>query len=675
MISWPLGAAEAITVILALSVGSAQSQERELQAIICDDAARWSQLQWEHLSFQESQSWSKLGWEREMWDAAHPIPEITTLVPTTTFGRRLRGGDYHPIGAEYDEDFRRSSLAGEEEEQSGEGDSELWRKLQAGSLMTTTQTPTTTSTTIVPETESMCFQDLTEVQQDAVRTLGYSISKWHTCKNELCPWPQGIPVPSAQCLTVLDWLEDTLFTRDWVDLTQSKRDALELLGWSHVRWQVMDYPLAYAKMWYELMPRQQEAARFLGYTAEVWERCEKAAPCIQRLEILETAWSKISWVSMLQPFQDRLRELGYNEKRWTNGDSPTINKDYVDLTPGQKVSVRLAGYVSDTWDGCPLAQCEERFAYVKKKYVGIHWMQMSVAQRRAWTLLGHSEQLWTDGGMMNTIMLKFQWKELSIEQREQALFLGHSEGTWQGCNSDWGKPVASNKTDFLTSGFISDSIERTVRARMSIRRPFAEVSGNVYGAAVSKLPTSFIQVFEEAVARALFCKNPPLSEDPKTYIGVDGNPLCIQKETYTTQRHRVKVMSVVEGSILVDFFVARNQTASESAAPELYNSLIRMLQEDTSPLCQDMHFGKFARAGSVEEIPLSHLSEDELAQAAEFENMRGKYGPDTACELLSDAREGKKPCGTTAVSSTVSLTGVPGCCTIMLFVFTHLMSH
>eukprot|EP00913_Durusdinium_trenchii_P016757 g15751.t1 len=92
---------------------------------------------------------------------------------------------------------------------------------------------------------------------------------------------------------------------------------------------------------------------------------------------------------------------------------------------------------------------------------------------------------------------------------------------------------------------------------MVIRRPFAEVSGNVYGSAVDRLPASFIQVFEEAISRALFCSNPPLSEDPATFVDTDGTPLCIQKEHYETQMHRVKVMTVVEGSIIVDFFLAR----------------------------------------------------------------------------------------------------------------------
>lgn len=289
----------------------------------------------------------------------------------------------------------------------------------------------------------------------------------------------------------------------------------------------MDYPLSYAQLWYELQPRQQEAAAFLGYTVEVWERCEKAAPCITRLELLENKWKALRWRDMQQPFQDRLRELGYDEERWTNGDGATLTKAYMDLSDAEKISVRLAGYVADTWDGCPNAQCEDRFSYLKRKYTDVSWSALTVAQRRAWQLLGHNDQLWT-GGMMNTITMQLTWEELSLEQRAQAEFLGFSKGTWQGCNTNWGQNLGANATQ--NDGYISTSIERTVRSRMIIRRPFSEVSGNVYGSAVDRLPTSFIQVFEEAVARALFCSNPPLSEDPQTFVDSDGTPLCIQKE-------------------------------------------------------------------------------------------------------------------------------------------------
>ncbi|CAE7453300.1 unnamed protein product, partial [Symbiodinium natans] len=356
-----------------------------------------------------------------MWDAAHPIATSSAMPMTTTFGRRL--GEHNLDGEWMYEDLDASAFADAGSQP---------RRLQG----TNPSMPTTTSTTVVPATEMSCYQDLTEAQQDAVRTLAYSITTWHLCKNPSCSWPEGVPAPNAPCLEVLAWFDSSLYSRSWVDLTESKREALELLGWASSRWVEMDYPLSYAQLWSELLPRQQEAATFLGYNVEVWERCERAAPCITRLELLETKWSTIAWREMQQPFQDRLMELGYDEKRWTNGDGATLKKAYVDLTDAETISVRLAGYVSDTWDGCPGAQCEERFSYLKRKYSDIQWSALTVAERRAWQLLGHSEHLWL-GGMMNTVTMQLTWDELSLEQRAQAEFLGFSMGTWQGCNDNW----------------------------------------------------------------------------------------------------------------------------------------------------------------------------------------------------------------------------------------------
>eukprot|EP00930_Biecheleria_cincta_P043797 TRINITY_DN30064_c0_g1_i1.p1 TRINITY_DN30064_c0_g1~~TRINITY_DN30064_c0_g1_i1.p1 ORF type:complete len:678 (-),score=94.08 TRINITY_DN30064_c0_g1_i1:74-2107(-) len=625
--------------LLLIRLAASSSQDiwedlvgRELQdTTSCNDARRWGQMPWNYLSYQESRSWTSLGWNQLMWDRAHPIPTTTAAMITTTFGRRMLrgydGSDEDKIGAE------------DEESDQGAGD----RRLQ---FVTSTLTPTTTSTTVIPMSETMCYQDLNEGQQDAVRTLGYSITTWHACKNPTCPWPPGIPKPDASCLEVRHWLNNGLYTRTWVDLPTDKRDALELLGWSNTRWNEWNHPLTYAKLWADLLPRQQEAARFLGYTPDAWERCEKAASCIERLALLENTTNPFQrpWSVIPRPLQDRYAEIGYDEKRWMNGDGPKLNKQYIDLLPHEIVAVRIVGYVSDTWDGCPLSQCTERYAYVKARYETKMWTQLTVAQRRAWQLLGHNARLWTDGGMFNTISFQSTWAELSNEQQQQAMFLGHSEGTWQGCSTQWGKPDPNATQNTPTSGVISTSIERTVRARMTIRRPFAEVSGNVYGAAVARLPSSFIKIFEDAVARSLFCRNTPLSNDPTEYIDSEGKPACNDPELYVRQRHRVKVMTVTEGSIVVDFFLARNQTVLELPAPGLFQDIQRMLEEKSSPLCQDMEFGKFAKVAVIEEIPLSHLSEDELQQAYTFERMREAWGEDTACQLLSDAREGNSAC-------------------------------
>lgn len=611
---------------------------RELQDTTCNDARRWGQMPWMLLSYQESRSWSTLGWTQFMWDMAHPIPTTTAAMITTTFGRRmLRGFDG------WDQD-----KIGAGDEQDGPGAED--RRLQ---FVTSTIAATTTSTTVIPMSETKCYQDLNEGQQDAVRTLGYTINSWHACKNPTCPWPPGIPTTDATCLEVRHWLNHGLYTRGWVDLPSEKRQALELLGWTNKRWDETDHPVTYAKLWPDLLPRQQEAARFLGYTPDAWERCEKAASCIERLALLENNSNPFNrpWSVIPRPLQDRYAEIGYDAKRWMNGDGPKLNTQYKDLLPHEIISVRIVGYVSDTWDGCPNSHCEERYAYVKARYEGKRWTDLTVAQRRAWQLLSHSERLWTDGGMFNTISFQSTWTELSNEQQLQAMFLGHSEGTWQGCSTQWGKTDPNATENIAPSGFISTSVDRTVRARMTIRRPFAEVSGNVYGAAVARLPSSFIKVFEDAVARSLFCRNTPLSDDPTEYIDSEGKPACNDPEQYVRQRHRVKVMTVTEGSIIVDFFLARNQTPIELPAPVLYGNIQGSLEQKTSPLCQDMEFGKFAKVAVVEETALSHLSEDQLANAYTFERMREAWGESTACQLLSDAREGNAGCPPTQASA------------------------
>lgn len=587
----------------------------------CDDSRRWAQLPWAYLSYAEARSWTILGWTPQVWDEAHPIPTTTAALVTTTFGRRLRAYDMHSFDVGNVDTWKQHSNAS--------------RRLQVVSVD-------------VPVTETMCYADLSEAQQDAVRTLGYTIGGWHQCKSPSCKWPTDVPEPSASCLDTATWLEG-LYVREWTNLTTAKRDALEILGWSPQRWSAGEYPLVYANFWVNLLPRQQEAARFLGSTPDTWEKCQKAAPCIERLEIQEARLDprQFPWENLAGPFRNRLMELGYDSRRWQNGDSPTLNKKYSELLPHEIVSVRLSGWVSDTWDGCLLAQCSERFTYVKRKYHKM-WNLMTVAQRRAWMLLGHTEQKWQAGGMMNTATSMLRWDELSNEQQQQARFLGHSEGSWNQCSSTWGRPETTQAPS--VPGPSSNQLSRTVRARMTIRRPFSEVSGNVYGSAVAKVPTSFIQTFEDAIARSLFCGNPPLSENPQTYIDSAGGPLCTLQSDYVKQRHRVKVLKVAEGSIIVDFFLSRNQTASETPAVVLFQSITRFLNSPQSLLCQDMNFGKFARVAVLAEVPLSHLSEDEMQQTSSFERMRANWPEHRACELLSDARDDPVNCQKTRAS-------------------------
>lgn len=192
---------------------------------------------------------------------------------------------------------------------------------------------------------------------------------------------------------------------------------------------------------------------------------------------------------------------------------------------------------------------------------------------------------------------------------------------------------------------------RVVRGRLTIQLPFTDISGNVYGKEVSSVPTAFITIFERAVARALFCGNPPLATSASTYVDeATGQPLCNVKMDFEMHKNRVQVLTVVEGSIIVDFLLTRNVTEDQSTAPQLFAALQELLTKQLSPLCQDAEFGRFARAASVVEVDITEAERHEMDDALTFEQMRQDYDAKRACNLDRDHRDGAIVCPTSGAS-------------------------
>jgi len=572
----------------------------------CTFDNQWVSTKWDTLSKQESGAWMTLGWVKKVWDDTWGASILgvttttTTLPPTTTFF----------------------------------GDT----------------TFTTTYWSYVPMTENTCWQNMNEDQTDAAIALGYTITRWMQCKRKNCMWPPGVPTLSSTCLVKMAYLESKFNnTRTWMNITQMQRDNLVLLGYDPDgnAWKSGRSPASFGRPWSELTVRERDAAMFLSYDMKIWENCEKAtdSPCLQRLEHLEAKQGTYVWEALKAGTRERLGDLGWQSRTWFEGDTPAVMKaEWLGLTSMQRSAARILGYSQDTWKSCPDATCLDRFAYTKKRWKGVGWMQMKLSERRAWMLLGHSESLWNGNNLASTMQKR--WQELTPEQQQQAMFLGHSEGTWQGCNTDWtGRNVTTgaNATTVDPSG--------AVRARMRIDRPYSEISGNVYGKQVASMPTSFIRVFENAIARALFCGNPPLSFDPKSYLGADSEPLCVQKTAFEKQKYRIRVLNVVEGSIVVDFFIVANSTDTQITARLLFEALVRQVNAKmTSPVCHDKYFGRFAKAATIEENPLSSLKWNEMATALNFEGRRSFYTPSNMCVLHTDAKEGVTSCGSSAAA-------------------------
>jgi len=577
-------------------------------ATVCTFDEQWMSTKWAALSRQEQTAWTMLGWTQFVWDSSWAmaqkgvVTQTTTLPPTTTlFG----------------------------------------------------QVPTTPiPTSFVPWTEHhRCWSDLSENERDAATSLGYSISRWGECKKRGCGWPGDTPVESASCLTKMLHLH-TKFneSRAWFNMTQMKRDNLVLLGYDPDgnSWKAGRKPNSFGRPWSELTVREREAAHFLGYSHKLWESCEMVSdsPCLKRLEYLEINQRKWVWERLLAGTRERLTDMGWQTRTWFEGETPAIMKaPWMGLTNMQRSAARILGYSQDTFRGCPDATCLDRFAYVQKRWKGIGWMQMKLSERRAWMLLGHSEALWMANNLPSTMQKR--WEELTPEQQLQATFLGHSEGTWQGCNTDW-----VGRVDNGTVGAIAVDPSGAVRGRMYIDRPYSEISGNVYGKQVSNMPTSFIRVFENSVARALFCGNPPLSLDPATYIGSDGEPICVQRTEFEKQKYRIRVLNVVEGSIVVDFFFVANATKEETTSRLLFEALVRQVEAKlTSPLCHDKYFTRFCTKATVNENKLSALKWNEMQAALQFEEKRKVYNQGNACVLHTDKKLGVTSCGSSAATS------------------------
>jgi hypothetical protein len=110
------------------------------------------------------------------------------------------------------------------------------------------------------------------------------------------------------------------------------------------------------------------------------------------------------------------------------------------------------------------------------------------------------------------------------------------------------------------------------------------------------------------------------------------------------QKRRIQVVTVVEGSIIVDFYITANTTASQPTAATLFADIQALLESQTSPLCKDMEFGRFAQVASIEEVRWSDLEFEERQRALEFELKRANYGNEHLCVLEQDFRDNPTSC-------------------------------
>lgn len=359
--------------------------------------------------------------------------------------------------------------------------------------------------------------------------------------------------------------------------------------------------------------------------------------------------------------QRHLVTLGWTERTWVEGERPALAKvPWHELDGVNLLAAQLLGFAEDTWDMCPRSDCRARLEYLQKRWSTHHWTTMRNAEQRAWRLLGQDEATWTKPSPTNVYATAFQrWDELTTEAKEAARFLGHSEASWAGCAEGWETP----KQDALTQPLFEDP-DRTVRATMTIIRPFSEISGNVYGQQVAALPESFVKIFETSIARVLYCGNPASAADPGVYL--DGqDAICNDQARFENQKHRVRVVAIRQGSIIVDFIICGRKNdaprgvcdgytwnATDTSAAENLAYIQRQLELRNSSLLFEKDLGRFAEAATVEEVRLRTIEDGKLVKVMTFERLRAFYGENTACELLEDKRNNISYCAGHMADST-----------------------
>lgn len=346
---------------------------------------------------------------------------------------------------------------------------------------------------------------------------------------------------------------------------------------------------------------------------------------------------------MTNGLRETLEILGWTQERWEEDNIPRIFGERWDtLSVEAKTAAILLGHGYDTWGNCLEAPCLERFQYVKDKFAGVKWDQMSKATKLNLKMLGWSSDLWDTGGNSESVQL--QWEELAYEQQAAAMFLGHTRETWQGC-ADWKDPQVTVPPITVKP---KDPL-RPIRARMIIHRPFTEISGNLQGNGVpgqgdGVASPSFVVVFERAIARAIFCRNPWVEDDGSNYTNNDGSAKCIAQDLLNQQQERVKTIRIVKGSIIVDFMIDANQTADEPSSADALLDLSRQLRNVRSPACRDIEFGRFAEVADVHELEVPESEAQRKKEVLEFEETRKRYNSGNACQLHSDAKGGRNAC-------------------------------
>eukprot|EP00927_Polykrikos_kofoidii_P013412 TRINITY_DN15848_c0_g1_i1.p1 TRINITY_DN15848_c0_g1~~TRINITY_DN15848_c0_g1_i1.p1 ORF type:complete len:836 (+),score=127.22 TRINITY_DN15848_c0_g1_i1:148-2655(+) len=165
--------------------------------------------------------------------------------------------------------------------------------------------------------------------QENLSSVGFSEQMWSLFRD--------------QYKTVIECRSVPSIFEEWELLRAETRAHWQVLGYSRASFdESVNTPHAATAVWVSLTPRQQEAARSLGYTEKLWND----ANVDSRPMSAQLAWDKLS-----RPVRSDWELLGFNEGLWDDSadDDHLFHERWSELPQEKREAAIRVGYWSDNW--------------------------------------------------------------------------------------------------------------------------------------------------------------------------------------------------------------------------------------------------------------------------------------------------------------------------------------
>jgi hypothetical protein len=279
--------------------------------------------------------------------------------------------------------------------------------------------------------------------------LGYTNKSWD-CVNDSheSQVRKGITKHVVQTSSVVDACDSPITAKSWDDLNPAEKGAAKQLGIDQDVWEGHKDADVEDLDWKDLNPAQQQSLTTLGFNQKSWD-CMADAHADASKKVAATKAAAAAKKSHV---------WGADATVWDTNmilacDAPISNKNWDDLSGGEKDAAAKLGFNKQSWEGqTPIATDD------------LTWNELSDAQRSAATQLGFNKKNWdcmedahesqVKKGLSKHTIHKWSttetvwdksilmgcdapigaksWDDLSTKERSAAQQLGFDKKSWEG---------------------------------------------------------------------------------------------------------------------------------------------------------------------------------------------------------------------------------------------------